>query len=547
MRFCLAALMAAVCGLGGACSSSNNLADPTQTSLRIDPMSGLIADGVSRATITVTVRDSADSPVAGQMVQLIVSGHGNLIGQPSFSDASGHAVATLATTVAESKTITVKVISFLTGKFATISNSGTVDFSSGPASKLQLDVQPSTAAAGATITPAVRVGVYDANGNRVPGINMGVPITVTLGGGATGATLSGTTTVTSSQGDADFTDLAVDLAATGYTLTASADGLTSATSSSFDVTAGAPARLAFKAQPQSATAGATLAPIAIELEDAQGNLAAGNSGMVTLALASGNGTLMGTTTVQAANGVATFSDLTLTAAGTFTLAATSGSFSGATSMPFTIAPAAASKLGFPSLPAAGSVTSCVTALQTVPPCTFNVSAAVEDTYGNVVSDAGAATTITLTLKAPVPNSATLTGGAATMTTDGVSAFTGLSLNKGGKGMTFEASGMVGGSAQTADATIDVKHLTIVDAAAITPAGTTPITTGDTMRFYFVTAGHQVQTTGAATAQFCGPVNGATCVTSAAGDTFEITPAAGMYPYNDPADVAITGQQITVAP
>ena len=58
-------------------------------------------------------------------------------------------------------------------------------------------------------------------------------------GGTDGAILSGTTTVTASGGVATFSNLAVDLAGTGYTLHATSGPLTVDTSASFDI-AGAP-------------------------------------------------------------------------------------------------------------------------------------------------------------------------------------------------------------------------------------------------------------------------------------------------------------------
>jgi hypothetical protein len=62
---------------------------------------------------------------------------------------------------------------------------------------------------------------------------------------------SGTATATAVAGVATFSNLSINSAGTGYTLTASAATLTSATSSAFNVTAGAAAKLGFTVPPGS--------------------------------------------------------------------------------------------------------------------------------------------------------------------------------------------------------------------------------------------------------------------------------------------------------
>ncbi|HZK80860.1 MAG TPA: hypothetical protein VFC46_07330, partial [Humisphaera sp.] len=98
-------------------------------------------------------------------------------------------------------------------------------------------------------------------------------------------------------------------------------------------------RLAFIESPASTTAAGTLGPITVDVEDSNGTFVAGDNSNVTLAIASGSSgaTLDGTTTVAAVNGVATFSDLLITTPGdNYTLVATDGTFSPATSAPFSI-------------------------------------------------------------------------------------------------------------------------------------------------------------------------------------------------------------------
>src|SRR2546428_302840 len=105
----------------------------------------------------------------------------------------------------------------------------------GPAAKLVFTAQPSTAVAGAAITPAVQVTVQDAQGNTVTTAT--TSITVAIGTNPASGTLSGTTTVAAVNGVATFANLSINNPGTGYTLTASATGLTGATSSAFNVVA----------------------------------------------------------------------------------------------------------------------------------------------------------------------------------------------------------------------------------------------------------------------------------------------------------------------
>jgi hypothetical protein len=96
-------------------------------------------------------------------------------------------------------------------------------------------VQPSSATAGSTISPPVQVAAQDNAGNTNPSFTGA--ITIALGTNPSAATLFGTKTVTAVNGVATFSTLSIDKAGTGYTLQASASGLTSATSTGFNIAA----------------------------------------------------------------------------------------------------------------------------------------------------------------------------------------------------------------------------------------------------------------------------------------------------------------------
>ena len=211
-----------------------------------------------------------------------------------------------------------------------------------PAVQLAFTVQPSSATAGVAISPVVAVAIEDASGHTVTSATDVVTMTIATNAG--GATLTGTVNVVAVNGVAPFPNLTVDKAGTGYRLTAAATGLTGATSTLFDITAGPAASLAFTGQPSSAIAGAVLTPaVQVSARDAYSNLATGFTGTVTVALGAnpGAGTLSGTTAVDAVQGVSTFSNLSIQAAGTgYTLTASSGALTAASSASFTITPVA---------------------------------------------------------------------------------------------------------------------------------------------------------------------------------------------------------------
>ncbi len=106
----------------------------------------------------------------------------------------------------------------------------------GDPDSLAFVVQPSDAEPGALIEPAVEIEIRDAFGNRVEWDNE-TEVSLTLGGGSPGASLSGGEPLTVSDGRAIFSTLSVDLQGTGYQLQADdSDGLLEpASSNPFDI------------------------------------------------------------------------------------------------------------------------------------------------------------------------------------------------------------------------------------------------------------------------------------------------------------------------
>jgi len=339
-----------------------------------------------------------------------------------------------------------------------------------PAAQLAFTVQPSNAAAGAMNTPAVQVAVQDAQGNTVTTATTN--ITVAIGTNPASGTLAGTKTVAAVNGVATFSTLSLSAAGTGYTLTAAATGLTGATSNAFNISSGAAATLVFTMQPSTAAAGAAITPaVQVTIQDAQGNTVTTATTNITVAIGTNpaSGTLAGTKSVAAVNGVATFSTLSLSAAGTgYTLTAAATGLTGATSNAFNISSGAAAKLVFivqPSNAVAGAA------------ITPGVQVALQDAQGNTLTTA--TTSITLAIGTN-PASGALAGTTTVAAVNGVATFANVSINNPGIGyaLTASATSLTGATSSSFNistaAPITAGHLGLslgyLDACGVTTSG-----------------------------------------------------------------------------
>src|SRR5207245_11122613 len=87
------------------------------------------------------------------------------------------------------------------------------------------------------ITPAVRVPAQDARGTTATGFTG--TVTAAIGANPGGGTLAGTASVAAVSGVATFSNVSINKAGSGYTLTAAATGLAGMTSTPFGASAGA--------------------------------------------------------------------------------------------------------------------------------------------------------------------------------------------------------------------------------------------------------------------------------------------------------------------
>jgi hypothetical protein len=341
------------------------------------------------------------------------------------ADAGTHTFSGVALQKAGGQTITATDAS----NGALTVTSPTITVAPATANKLYIAQQPGNASATAAI-PAVIVQVQDSFGNIVTSSAANVGVTILAG--PNNSTLSGTRSVPASGGVATFSTLSIDKAGSGYTLLFSSSGLASATSSPFNITVGSPSSIAFTTQPASTSAGATFTPaVQVSVLDAGGNTVTTSTAPIALAISSG-GSLGGTTASPASGGVATFSNLSITSAGSnYTLTASTTGLPNATSATFNVAPGTATKLGFivqPSTAAAGS---------NISPA---VQVAMQDAFGNTVTSSSATISVAIENN---PANGVLAGSSPVATSSGVATFSNLWINKVGTGYTLAATATAG--------------------------------------------------------------------------------------------------------
>ena len=203
---------------------------------------------------------------------------------------------------------------------------------------------------------------------------------------------------------------------------------------SIDVTfsVAATSHLAFSVQPATTTAGVAISPaVTVRVLDSSNNLVTSdNTDQVTLTVASGPGGFTGgsTTTVTVIGGIATFNNLVLNTAGTYTLGeAGTGGLAGPASGSFNVNPAAAHHLAVgiqPGNTVAGVVISPA------------VTVRVLDQFNNLVTTDTSNVTLAIGTN---PGGGTLSGTTTVAAVGGIATFNNLSINKAGTGYTLTAA------------------------------------------------------------------------------------------------------------
>jgi hypothetical protein len=379
------------------------------SSVTVLPLSPSIVDGTTQQ-FTATARDQDNAIISNPTL---------------YWSSSNHLAATtnqngLVTAVGPGQTTITAVSKGTPG-------SATLTVTSLAASKLIFTTPPTNTTAGQTIA-AIKVAIQNAKG-EVATSDDATQVTLQIAANPASGALSGTATATVVDGVATFTNLSIDKSGTGYTLQATAASLTGATSAQFNIVPGVATTLAFVTQPTSGVAGASISPaIQVEVRDALGNRVTAARDAVTLEFVAnpGTGTLSGAKTVNAVDGVASFSGIAVDKAAIgYTVRAVSGSLTPtATSSAFDIAAGPAAALTFANQPTTTSTDGIVTA-----------QVSVRDAFGNLVTTP---VQVTVSLGAN-PGTGTLAGTLTAPTSGGFIGFANLAIDKVGTGYTLVAS------------------------------------------------------------------------------------------------------------
>lgn len=193
-------------------------------------------------------------------------------------------------------------------------------------------------------------------------------------------------------------------------------------------------KLEFLQQPFTTIAGQAINPsLTIKVLDANDELVLSNSTVITLSIgndpSSGSASLGGTTSVTTSNGIATFNDITIDKAfDSYTLVASSGSLTSATSNSFDISYGLPSALVFEVNP-----------LSTV--VNYNLNPAIEvkvvDDFGNLVTSAS--NSISIAISTDPSGIASLSGTSVVNAISGVATFNDLKIDTVASGFILQAT------------------------------------------------------------------------------------------------------------
>ena len=170
------------------------------------------------------------------------------------------------------------------------------------------------------ISPAPVVTCFTKGGAIASGYTGNV--TMAMAENPTGAALAGTLTVAAVAGLATFSNLTLNRSGKGFTLRstgAAQAGQTPrrTTSDKFDIAT----RLVFTTQPSGGLVDAVLTAFAVTVRDSAGNTDTSYNGVIELTVYSGPNAMLGTSSVTAVSGVATFSDISFDEEGNYSLLA----------------------------------------------------------------------------------------------------------------------------------------------------------------------------------------------------------------------------------
>ncbi len=292
--------------------------------LQAPPTTGTAGVGVG--IVTVQVEDSFGNVVTTNSSTVTLA-----FGATKFTAAAVKGIATFSAS---------NLVIDTSGSYSVTVSDGTLTspaartlaMSAAAASQVVLKTVPTTGTAGTKLTSVVAT-IEDKYGNVVTSNASKMALSVKSGPGsfATGSTLL----TTAVNGVVIFSNLILDTAGV-YVLSAAQGSLVSAVSGNITIAPAAASKLVFTKVPSTGTHNVLLSTLTVTIEDAFGNTVTGNTSSVTLAVNSstpvgGSFAAGSTTTIAAVKGIATFTNLKLSKAGTYQLKATDGTLTAAIS------------------------------------------------------------------------------------------------------------------------------------------------------------------------------------------------------------------------
>jgi hypothetical protein len=351
---------------------------------------------------------------ATAIVTLTPSG-ATLTGTRSKASSSGTASFTdlVMTGVVGSKTITASTATFTSAPYA-------VNLTAGAATKIVLTTPASGFVNRVAFSTQPTVMIQDSSGNVVANHNQSITVTRTAVDPSKPATLTGDRTVAAGNGVVTFTNLRLEGKVGEFDLTFESGSLSS-TTQRVTLTHGAATAVVLTGATTASNARTIATNIVAEIRDADANrVTTGSDSNQSIVMSATGAVLSGTNSVNASGGLATFSNLTLTAtAGTKRLTATISSPSTITGIrDIELAHGEATQLVL-TTSATGAVNRSAFTTQPV--------VSVRDVSGNPVSDFVGRVSVALTSAGS--NSAVISGTAyRDLNGSPTATFTGLGLN-----------------------------------------------------------------------------------------------------------------------
>ncbi len=319
----------------------------TQLQITSNPINTTASSSATGA-LTVTLEDAAGNPTT-KTTAITVNLSSTSAGK-KFAATSGGASVTSVSLPANTQSVnafygdTVAGTPTITAAATGLTSDTQLEtITAGTGAKLVATTQPTNTVAGTNFTTGV--SVEDALGNVVT--TSSAPVALTIGTNPGGGILTcGTNPINASGGVSTFS-CSINKTGAGYSLTATSTGLTSVTTSTFNITPGTASQLVVTTQPAASSTAGTAFTTGVSVEDSLGNVVTTSNAQINLAIANnpGGGALScATNPINASSGVSTFScSINKTGTG-YTLTATSTGLTSATTNALNITPGAGTQL-----------------------------------------------------------------------------------------------------------------------------------------------------------------------------------------------------------